>query len=194
MGRKSHKKRKTPSIAQHVRQLGQPAEFIIKPTTGPSKEEALETIRQLLSALHLDQSKTHDDTPDPQLLKLLSLLPELATGIWRARQRMLAPGKTDEPRDEMRRAFRPLDATFQYLLQAGIEIVDRTNQPYIAGLREKVIAFEPTDGISTDTVIETIKPTILFQNVLLQLGEIIVGTPNDAFHQTSTPTRQENAQ
>lgn len=194
MGRKSHKKRKIPSIAQRFIEHRQPAEFIIKPTTGPSNEEALETTRQILSSLVLDQPKGHDDTHDPRLLELLKLLPELATGIWRARQKMLAPGKTDEPREEMRRAFRPLDATFQNMLQAGIQIVDRTNQPYMPGFREKVIAFEPTDGISTDTVIETIKPTILFQNELLQLGEIIVGTPKDAFHQTPTPTRQENSQ
>jgi hypothetical protein len=191
MGKKLYKK--SSPLAQAINQLRHPAETRIPPATCHINVEAFDGIRRLLSSGISSQPKNSEKVQSPQLLELLKLLPELATGIWRARQKMLIPGKTDEPREEMRRIFRPLDATFQNMIQAGIEVVDHTNQPYVTGLREKVIAFEPTRGIHRDTVIETIKPTVLFQEELLQLGEIIVGTPTHVLPQTSTPIEQENS-
>jgi len=110
------------------------------------------------------------------LFDLLKLLAVMATGIWRTRQKMLVPGG-DQPADEYRKAFRPLESTYQSMLQAGLEIIDRVNQPYIMGLSEKVIAIDAVDGLDREMVIETIKPTILYHGNAIQLGEIVVGAP-----------------
>jgi len=113
---------------------------------------------------------------DQEIENLLKLLGDLATGIWRTRQKMLQPG-TDKPSEELRRAYRPLEATYDILIQSGVEIIDRTNKPFIEGTQGKILAVEPTDGIERDVVLETIKPTIIYHNRLLQTGELIIGTP-----------------
>ncbi|MEJ5201075.1 MAG: hypothetical protein WHV66_02475, partial [Anaerolineales bacterium] len=79
--------------------------------------------------------------------------------------------------EEMRRAFRPIQATLDSLQQAGIEIIDRVNQKYVTGLSERVIGTEPTPGLVSEMIIETIKPSIYYQGQLIQQGEVIVGVP-----------------
>jgi hypothetical protein len=106
----------------------------------------------------------------------LGLLADACTGLWRLRQRMLQPG-TDRPLEEMRRAYRHLESTWDTLAEAGVEIIDHTGTPFDIGLALKVIAYQPTPEISSDCVLETIKPTIYFQRERLQMGEVIVATP-----------------
>lgn len=101
------------------------------------------------------------------------LLADLATGIWRLRQRFTA----HPPENELRRATRDLDALWDTLTQAGIEVRDHNGALYDAGQSLRVVAFQPTRGIDRDRVIETIKPTVYFQSKWIQMGEVIVGTP-----------------
>jgi hypothetical protein len=54
---------------------------------------------------------------------------------------------------------------------------DWVNQPYDTGLPVKVLSFQPTPGLDRDTVIETVRPTVIWKDRLLQSGEVIVGTP-----------------
>lgn len=166
------------TIKQEIRQLGLPPELRIAQITPPSHEE-LKVIAELLNKLlsrNIAREAVDSHVIDKQMGELLYLLADLATGVWRARQKMLLPG-SDQPQEELRKAFRPLDTTFHRLSQSGVEIIDRTHQPYAVGLGEKVIAFEPASGINRETIIETIKPAIYYQGQLLQQGEIIVGSP-----------------
>lgn len=115
----------------------------------------------------------------PSLLaptELVRLLCEVGTGLWRLRQKMFQPG-TDRPLEEMRRAYRHLEFVWDALTQAGIEIQDHTDRPFDSGISLKVLAFQPTAGIGRERIIETIKPTIYFRNTRIQMGEVIVGTP-----------------
>lgn len=105
-----------------------------------------------------------------------SFLAELATGLWRLRQKMVKPG-TDQPLDEVRKAFRHLESTWDLLVQEGVEVKDFTNAPFNSGMMLKVVSYEETPGLSHEVVVETIKPTVLYNGRPVQIGEVIVGTP-----------------
>jgi hypothetical protein len=79
----------------------------------------------------------------------------------------------------MRRAYRHLESTWDALAQAGVQIRDHTGEPVPEGgiYALKTIAFQPTPGLSRETAIETIKPTIYYKDQMIQMGEVIIGTP-----------------
>ncbi len=89
---------------------------------------------------------------------------------------MVAP-ETGQPFEEMRRVYRDLESTWDTLTQAGVEIQDHTGCTYDPGEKLKVIAFQPMPECIFERVIETIKPTVYLQGRWIQMGEIIVGVP-----------------
>lgn len=107
------------------------------------------------------------------------LLADLGTGLWRLRQKMLNP-ETAQPLDEMRKAYRHLESVWDALKQAGVEIHDYSGRPFDQGLSLKVIAYQPTPGLTRQRIVETIKPSIYLRDDMLQIGEVIVGTPEGA--------------
>ncbi len=100
----------------------------------------------------------------------------LATQVWRSRNRIIDPA-TGEPREEMRRVHRHIEGAFEIFTEMGLSIKDWLNQPYDAGLPVKVLTFQPTPGIERDTVLEAVRPTVIWKDRLLQMGEVIVGIP-----------------
>ena len=106
----------------------------------------------------------------------LKLVAELATGIWRLKQRCVEPG-TDQPKEELRRVYRDVEALHDALIQAGLEIQSHTNSTYDPSQSLSVLAFQPTPGIDRDRILETIKPSIYYKSQRIQMGEVIVGTP-----------------
>lgn len=104
------------------------------------------------------------------------LLTDMATNLWRLKQKMLRPG-TGEPLEEMRRAYRSFEAAWDALLSAGVEVQEHTGSPFNSGLLLHVLAFQSTPGLEQETVLETIRPTVYYKQQLIQPGEVIVGTP-----------------
>ena len=104
----------------------------------------------------------------------------LATGLWRIRERMIDV-KTREPLPEMRKALRHVDRTLEDLRDAGVEVRDHTGEsmPDIGVTALRVIAFESRPGLATQCVVETVKPSVFAQGRLVQMGEVIVGKPED---------------
>ena len=108
---------------------------------------------------------------------LLKLSTEIGTTAWRLKLRL---AKTVENSDTMNRINRDLESIMDALTQGGIEIKDFTGEKYDGGMALNVIAFQPTQGITKEQVIETIKPTIYHKNKLVQIGQVIVGVPENA--------------
>lgn len=100
----------------------------------------------------------------------------LATQVWRARNRIIDP-ETGEPREEMRRIHRHVEAAFEAFAQMGVVIKDWIQQPYDAGLPVKVLTFQPASDVQRDTVLEAVRPTVIWKDRLLQMGEVIVAIP-----------------
>lgn len=111
---------------------------------------------------------------EEQRLKALAVI---ATNAWRAERRIIDP-ETREPKEGMQMIARDINAIRDALeKQAGIEIRDPVGQNYDPGMALNVVASEPMAGINKDIIKETIKPTIIWQGRFLQIGEVIVGTP-----------------
>ena len=100
----------------------------------------------------------------------------VATGLWRMRNRMVEPG-TDRPLPDLRPLFRHLEATWDALTSAGIEIQSHDGDIADPGLSLSVVAYQPTPGLDRDRIVETIRPTVYLGGRIIQQGEVIVGTP-----------------
>lgn len=103
-------------------------------------------------------------------------LANLATNAWRAKTKMVDP-VSGEVREDMKRVYRHIEAMFDSLKSLGVEIIDKTNHTFDSGMALNVISFEQTPGLSKQEIKETIKPSIMWQGRLIQIGDVIVGTP-----------------
>lgn len=155
-----------------LRQTMFPREFRI-----PESPLADDAILQLERIAHriTDQAKALSDEPQPKEDRK-AFLAEIGTGMWRLRQKM-TQADTGKPLEEMRRAYRHFESVWDTLEKDGVKIYDHTGEDFDAGKSLKVLAYQPTVGLSRERVTETIKPTIYAGDDLLQLGEVIVGTP-----------------
>ena len=155
----------------NLRQLAHPSEFRIAPGDWPP--DLAEQLCAVQKALQTPPPPPGKPALPPRLLA------DVGTGLWRLRQRMLQPG-TDQPLEEMRRAYRHLQSVWDALAEAGVEIRDHTGEPVPQGgiYALKVLAYQPTPSLEREQVIETIKPSIYQGAETLQMGEVIVGTPD----------------
>ena len=161
--------RGTGSFWAGLRQHWFPPEFRIRPPEWPAELAAL------LSGLEERGSQSAASAPSSGGPPV-EMLAEVATGLWRLRQRMVEPD-SGRPLEEMRRAFRHLESVWDALAAAGVEIQDHTGTPFHTGLALDVLAFQPTAGVERERVIETIKPSVYFKGRAIQMGQVIVGTP-----------------
>lgn len=100
----------------------------------------------------------------------------IATNAWRAKTKMVDPD-TGEAKAEMKRVYRHIEAIYESLKQIGVETIDPVGRIYDSGMALKVVSFEPTPGLSSEEIKETIKPSVVWLGRLIQIGEVIVGTP-----------------
>jgi hypothetical protein len=100
-------------------------------------------------------------------------LAELATVIWRMHLRL---GAQEALPDVMNRQKRELDFALDRMEQQGIMVLAHTGEPYDPGKSLKVIAFDNCEPGENPVITETVKPTIYFRSLLIQRGEVIVGT------------------
>ncbi len=106
----------------------------------------------------------------------MRLQAEVLTGLWRMRGRLLKPG-SNEPLEETKRAFRHFETAWDALANAGFRVEDYTRQPFRTGLNVDVLAYEEAPGLEAEIVLETVKPGVFYNDLLIQRGEVIVGTP-----------------
>ena len=111
----------------------------------------------------------------PDLLKAFC---EIATNAWKARGRLngIAP---DAQSTDHRRLTRNLDAILDALSTIQVQIKDHTGEAYDYGLPLRIVASEPRAGISREVVIETVRPTVLLADHILQRGEVVIAVPQD---------------
>jgi len=115
----------------------------------------------------------HVQVTQPQIYKMIAMV---ATNAWKLKM-MMTDGKEGVVKEECKRFYRPIEAILDSLDAIGIKIIDRTGETFDYGLPEKVTANHPTPNISKEYVIETQKPTITLNDQYLQVGEVIIATP-----------------
>lgn len=104
----------------------------------------------------------------------------LAMSAWRMRTKLHDSNR--EPReeigrDDLKKLNRYCDAMFEALSGVGMEVRDRTGEPFDYGLPEKVVTAQPQPGLTREIIVETIRPTIYWNMQIAQPGEVMIGTP-----------------
>ena len=176
------------SMRGTLRQLRFSKEFRIGPAHWPSDVvSAIERVGQSLAQREkiAPPASSEEKTPED----MLRALADLGLGLWRLRRRMVDP-KTEEPLEEMRRAYRHFESTWDALIETGIEVQDHTDSLFDSGMSLKVIAFQTMPGLEREKVIETIKPTIYYKGQRIRMGEVIVGTPEEQTDEPALERRQ----
>ena len=156
-----------------LRRLAVPAEFRILLPSIPSSTVSSADVRTP-ARVAVDSSATAEASPSVND----TVLSDLCTGLWRLRRRMIDP-ETDRPLEEMRKPFRHLESVWDTLADAGVDIRDHTNEPVpeYGSIGLNVLAYQPMPGFARERVIETVKPSVYAGGRLLQMGQVIVGTP-----------------
>lgn len=164
-------------MLETLRQWLHPREFHIAPASLP---DAVAVLADRLAELERARiAPAAGPTPGAAPADAIrpGLLADIGTGLWRLRTRMI-DAATGEPPEHMRRAFRHAESIGDALAEAGVRIQDHTGIDFDPGLSLKVLAYQPVSGVQRERVIETIKPTIYLNGERIQMGEVIVGTPD----------------
>jgi hypothetical protein len=103
-------------------------------------------------------------------------LADAALGLWRTHRR-IANEDPDRESPLTRRLRRHVDTAWHGLGWAGITVHEHDDEPYHPGLHVTVAAREPCPGLSRETVIETVAPSIRRAKKVIRPGEVIVGYP-----------------
>jgi len=145
-------------------------EFEIPSVEFPNGDQITEAVLKIQQTLLAEANRKADSE------KLEKALTEIATQAWRARSKMI-DSSTGEAREEMKRVFRHVESILEKLREIGLELKDHTVDVFDYGLPLKVIATQPQPDITRENVIETIKPTIYWQDRIVQMGEVVIATP-----------------
>ena len=110
--------------------------------------------------------------------QLLKAVCEIATNAWKAKARLDSIAPEGQSPDH-RRLARNVGAILDALATIQVQVKDHTGEAYDYGMPLKVVASEPRAGISREVVIETVRPTVIMGENLLQRGEVVIAVPND---------------
>ncbi len=161
-GARSITRKQVDEIMKHMQSQPQP------------KDDGSQLSEELVRSMDAQRTETE---------KIVRLLADVGTGLWRLRKRMVHE-KTGEPLEEMRKAYRHLESIWDALRSAEIVIKEYApGSTYDSGFALNVLAFQPMAGLGRETIIETVKPTITYKGGRIQKGEVIVGTPETS-HKT----------
>ncbi|MFZ1937292.1 MAG: hypothetical protein WAU84_26435, partial [Thermoguttaceae bacterium] len=89
---------------------------------------------------------------------LLLVIAAVATAIWRARTKLEGQPGVELP-SEFRYLPRHIQAAWDALVSGGIEVQDPKGQRYVPGMAVNPLAFQPIEGLGSEVIQETIKPT-----------------------------------
>lgn len=108
------------------------------------------------------------DPADPGPLALA------ATNLWRAQRRLAQPG--GDPA-QARQSGRYLQRCRDALVDAGLVVRDHDGEQFHSGRSLEVLVFSDDPALTTETVIETVRPSIFLHDQRIQMGQVIVGCP-----------------
>ena len=111
-----------------------------------------------------------------QLTEAMKTLAAVATAVWRAKAKLDAESQAELPA-ELRNLPRHVQAAWDALAAGEVQVDDPTGQPYVPGMAVNVLTFQPLDGLGCEMIHKTIKPSVYFNDVLIQRADVIVGRP-----------------
>jgi hypothetical protein len=108
----------------------------------------------------------------------LERMAAFAIELWRVKTRLnralpLLPAKEGRPLETSVTKLEEL------LCEIGLTVEDPAGRPYVEGERLDVLLFEPHAEVSKPTIVQTVKPAVFHQGLLLKLAQVIVAVPQD---------------
>ena len=141
-----------------------------------------EFAREVAEHIQGDKSASYPEIKPPETSgEWLKTILAMATNVWRIKSKIVDPVshevREELSKEDLKKLGRYVDAIFESLMEIGIEVKDRTGEPFDYGLPEKVITAQPRLGITKEIVVETFRPTIYLRSQIAQQGEIVIATP-----------------
>jgi len=172
----------TPVLSQeNLRQLRQPSEFRIEETAVPQgmKLDCATDASELCTAFEtLQKTSTgkNSDTPIEAPAVSDAVLFNLLTEIWRLKKKVASEqqnGKLNE--SQIPRYIERIDMALE---SANVLIHDHSGERYLPGQAVKIISVQQCEDIPVgeEKIIETVKPTIYRNGVVVKQGEVVIGT------------------
>lgn len=93
-------------------------------------------------------------------------LADLATSLWRMRRNI-----ADHPHK------RHVRAVFDAMKVFGLEARSYDGDPFDSKLRLRILDTRPSADLEREQILETVRPAVYLRGILVQTGEIILGTP-----------------
>ena len=150
----------------------------------PNLTANLATVEKVLIEMRNLQAREQGvsvSTPEPRHIEVIPPaivkgLLAIANSYFRAKKKMLDP-TTGEPHEAMARVYKDIDRICRNLEDIGFKIKDHTGDPYDDGQPMKVITSGPRPDATRKYVIETLLPTIYWNDRIIQHGEIEIAVP-----------------
>jgi len=177
--KKNKKKFIIGKVGMHGMAIPIPTDMLISASDGTSGirvlKEKMNQVEVQIAKLQAGNSKIQKVEVIPPAIA--GAVITIATNAWRAKVKMVNED-TGDAKDEMTKVYRHVASIIEALQGMGVEIVDPVGKTYDSGMALRVINFEEMPGINREQVKETIKPSILWNKQIVQIGEVIVGTPS----------------
>lgn len=154
-------------IMAGLRQLRYPPEFRIEAVS--VSPELITSVHELLNRLQALSIATPKEDE-----KLLSIVAELATGLWRVRNRVRILPDGDEA---IRRLKRVMEAVWEAMEANNVKVQEHTGENYDEGMALEVLDVQIDPSLTRAKVVETVKPSIFVNGRLVQWGIVIIGKP-----------------
>ncbi|WP_433796971.1 hypothetical protein [Actinoplanes sp. CA-252034] len=98
-----------------------------------------------------------------------------ATNLWRARRRLAQQAGDDGA--QARQAGRYLRMCQEALTDAGLVVRDHDGETFHSGRSLEALVFNDDENVITETVTETVRPSVFLREERIQMGQVIVGCP-----------------
>lgn len=107
-----------------------------------------------------------------------AVIADVVTNLWRTTRKINIGEKSELSRSQ-RQAARHLQAVWEKLSEAGVEVQDHDGISFDPGLFLDVVAYEVHPGISKESVLETVQPSVYRGGRCIQIGQVIVAQPEE---------------
>ncbi|MCE9588848.1 MAG: hypothetical protein K8R57_11115 [Verrucomicrobia bacterium] len=160
-----------------------PKKIVLVKHEYPAVEQLQDIIEQVLVSSQKHEQDSNDNAGKEFFItgKPLEALMAIITYVWRIQDRIIDKHTMDAKEsisvEELKKLSKYTEQIIDKLKSMGFEIKDRLGEQFNYGLPENVVATKPQPGLTHETVIETLMPTIYFQNKTIQRGEIVIATP-----------------
>jgi len=169
LGRVANLPRQLAALLVRVREL---ASITVRKSASPAQAPTRKAAAILTADTHVESSAGAEARREHEVL--LRAMASLATAIWRIKSKIDA---SPELPSALRHLPRHVQAALDAMRAAEIEIWDPTGQRYVPGMAVRPIAFQPIEGMNTETIHETIKPSVVYKGEFIQRADVIVAQP-----------------